>query len=79
MNTYAFALQVHNKVNSETIYRSDWLQYGVPDFWTPDGKYGDCEDYALANGMLCYKQGGIKINLVCVFVRRLAVGIVVYG
>lgn len=63
MNTYAFALQVHNRVNSEKQYREDWLQYGVPDFWTPDGKYGDCEDYALAKRNALLQAGWDKDKL----------------
>lgn len=63
MNTYAFALQVHNKVNSEKQYREDWLLYGVPDYWTPDGKYGDCEDYALAKRNALLAAGWDKNKL----------------
>ncbi len=62
MNNYAFALQVHNKVNSETSYRSDWLQYGVPDFWTT-GNIGDCEDYALAKRNALLNAGWPKDKL----------------
>lgn len=62
MNTYAFALQVHNRVNSETTYRSDWLQYNVPDFWIV-GKYGDCEDFALAKRNALLNAGWPKNKL----------------
>lgn len=70
MNTYALALQVHNKVNSETSYRSDWLQYGVPEFWTMAGKFGDCEDYALLKRKMLIDAGfdQDKIHLCTCFV-----------
>ena len=63
MNTYAIALQVHKKVNSETSYRSDWLQYGVPEFWTMAVKFGDCEDYALAKRSALLHAGWPKDKL----------------
>lgn len=70
MNSYAIALQVHNKVNSETIYRSDWLQYGVPEFWESAGKFGDCEDYALLKRKMLIDAGfdRDKIHLCTCFV-----------
>lgn len=48
VNDYSLALKIHQKVNSDTEYRTDLVQYGVPEFWVQAGKYGDCEDYALA-------------------------------
>ena len=63
MNSYAFALQVHNKVNSETLYRSDLLQYGVSEFWIVADKFGDCEDYALAKRNALLNAGWPKDKL----------------
>ena len=57
VNDYSLALKIHQKVNSETSYRSDWLQYSVPEFWVQAGKYGDCEDYALLKRKLLLEQG----------------------
>lgn len=70
MNSYAIALQVHSKVNSETSYRSDWLQYDVPEFWTVAGKFGDCEDYALLKRKMLIDAGfdRDKIHLCTCFV-----------
>ena len=70
MNSYAIALQVHKKVNSETSYRSDLLQYGVPEFWTVANKFGDCEDYALAKRTALLHAGfdRDKIHLCTCFV-----------
>ena len=63
MNSYAIALQVHNKVNSETSYRSDLLQYGVSEFWIVADKFGDCEDYALAKRNALLNAGWPKDKL----------------
>ena len=48
--------------------KTDLEQFDTPEFWVKAGQYGDCEDYALAKRKHCYKQVGLKTNLVCVFV-----------
>lgn len=57
MNSYAIAESVQRKVNFDTEYRSDQLQYGVPEFWTIAGQFGDCEDYALAKRQALLDKG----------------------
>ena len=57
VNDYSLALKIHQKVNSETSYRSDWLQYGVPEHWVEANTLGDCEDYALLKRKLLLEQG----------------------
>lgn len=42
-NSYQLAERIHREVNASTQYRSD-----TKDTWQIAGKYGDCEDYALA-------------------------------
>ena len=42
-NSYELAERIHKEVNASTQYRPD-----AKDTWQVAGKYGDCEDYALA-------------------------------
>ena len=42
-NSLALAERIHREVNASTQYRPD-----AKDVWQVAGKYGDCEDYALA-------------------------------
>ena len=63
MNKYTTAESVHRKVNSDTTYRTDLYQYGVPEFWTVAGKFGDCEDYALAKRNALLNAGWPKDKL----------------
>lgn len=48
VNSYAVAERVHREVNHATSYRTDAEQYNRPEHWVEAGRYGDCEDYALA-------------------------------
>lgn len=48
LNSYRLAERVNREVNESTEYRTDAAQYHRPDFWVPAGRFGDCEDYALA-------------------------------
>ena len=57
VNDYSLALKIHQKVNTDTTYKSDWLQYGVPEHWVQAGTFGDCEDYALRKRELLLKAG----------------------
>lgn len=70
VNDYSLALKIHQKVNSDTEYRTDLVQYGVPEFWTVAGQFGDCEDYALAkrNALLDAGFDRDKIHLCTCFV-----------
>ena len=62
-NSYDFAESIHQKVNSDTTYRTDLYQYGVPEFWTVAGKFGDCEDYALSKRNALLNAGWSKDKL----------------
>ena len=77
-NSYDFAESIHKR-STPVQHRTDLYQYGVPEFWTVAGKFGDCEDYALAKRNALLNAGWPKDKLGYVFVRRLAVVIVVYG
>lgn len=57
VNTYNLAEDIHIKVNRSTSYMMDAEQYGVPEYWTEAGKYGDCEDYALAKRAILISKG----------------------
>lgn len=63
MNKYDVAESVHLKINLNTEYRTDLIQYGVPEFWVKAGRYGDCEDYALAKREALLQAGWDKDKL----------------
>ena len=69
-NSYDLAESVHRKVNSDTTYRTDLGQYGIPEFWAVAGKFGDCEDYALLKRKMLIDAGfdRDKIHLCTCFV-----------
>ena len=62
-NSYDLAESIHQKVNFNTEYRTDLKQYGVPEFWTMAGKFGDCEDYALSKRNALLNAGWSKDKL----------------
>ena len=62
-NSYDLAESVHRKVNSDTTYRTDLGQYGIPEFLVVAGKFGDCEDYALAKRNALLEAGWDKAKL----------------
>ena len=70
MNKYSLAESINTRVNSDKTYLTDLRQYGVPEFWEATGKYGDCEDYALAkrNALLDAGFDRDKIHLCTCFV-----------
>ena len=68
-NSYDLAETIHSKVNLNTEYRTDLKQYGVPEFWAMAGKFGDCEDYALAKRNALLNAGWSKDKLgLCVYI-----------
>ena len=62
-NSYSLVKSINTKVNSDKTYLSDLLQYGVPEFWEANGKFGDCEDYALAKRTALLNAGWPKDKL----------------
>ena len=75
MIKYEVAESIHRKANFDTQYIIDQLQYGVPDFWTVAGKFGDCEDYALAKRNALLQAGWDKDKLgLCVCYTQLGEG-----
>ena len=63
MNSYATAERVNSDVNSQVQYKTDFYQYGTPEFWTVANKFGDCEDYALAKRTALLQAGWPKDKL----------------
>ena len=63
MNKYSLAESVNTRVNSDKTYLSDLLQYGIPEFWEANSKFGDCEDYALAKRNALLNAGWPKDKL----------------
>ena len=62
-NSYKLAERINSDVNASVKYKTDLGQYGVPEFWTVAGKYGDCEDYALAKRSALLHAGWPKDKL----------------
>jgi predicted transglutaminase-like cysteine proteinase len=60
MNNYSVAEYINAQVNFNTQYRTDLMQYGVPEFWDRAKQYGDCEDYALAKRHALLLEGWSK-------------------
>ena len=63
MNSYSVAERINSDVNASVKYKTDLGQYGVPEFWTMAGKFGDCEDYALAKRSALLHAGWPKDKL----------------
>ena len=63
LNSYSIAERINRDVNASVKYKTDLGQYNVPEFWTVAGKYGDCEDYALAKRNALLNAGWPKDKL----------------
>lgn len=70
LNSYSIAERINRDVNASVKYKTDLGQYGVPEFWTMAGKFGDCEDYALLKRKMLIDAGfdRDKIHLCTCFV-----------
>lgn len=60
---------INDVVNQTIIPQSDWVTYGVEDYWAIAGKYGDCDKYALTK-QLYLRQAGWPISDLLVTVVR---------
>ena len=63
MNNYNVAERINLQVNASVTYKTDLAQFEVPEFWQEAGKYGDCEDYALAKRNALLQAGWPKDKL----------------
>jgi predicted transglutaminase-like cysteine proteinase len=50
-------VDINDIVNRTVIARSDQDLFGVVDFWTIAGRFGDCEDYALTKQQMLHQRG----------------------
>jgi predicted transglutaminase-like cysteine proteinase len=50
-------IEINDVVNQTVLARSDQDLFGVVDYWTIAGKYGDCEDYALTKQQMLRQRG----------------------
>lgn len=62
---------VNNNINRSIRSRSDRSTHGRSDVWTVGGKFGDCEDFALAKRQLLMDKGipGSAISVAVVRTR----------
>jgi predicted transglutaminase-like cysteine proteinase len=65
---------INRAVNLSIKPVSDWVQYGVDDFWSPplatlDAGAGDCEDYAILK-YVALREAGISSNDLRILVVR---------
>ena len=63
MNSYSVAERINSDVNARVTYKSDLEQFDTPEFWEMAGKFGDCEDYALAKRNALLNAGWPKDKL----------------
>ena len=62
-NSYKLAERINSDVNARVTYKSDLEQFDTPEFWEMAGKFGDCEDYALAKRNALLQAGWDKTSL----------------
>ena len=75
MNSYSIAERINSDVNASVTYKSDLEQFDTPEFWALAGKFGDCEDYALAKRNALLNAGWPKDKLgLCVCYTQLGEG-----
>lgn len=75
MNSYGVAERINSDVNASVAYKSDLEQFDTPEFWAMAGKFGDCEDYALAKRNALLNAGWPKDKLgLCVCYTQLGEG-----
>lgn len=61
--------EVNDIVNQTVVARSDQDLFGVVDYWTIAGKFGDCEDYALTKQQMLHQRGWPIGSLLMTVVR----------
>ena len=62
-NSYKLVERINSDVNARVTYKSDLEQFDTPEFWAMAGKFGDCEDYALAKREALLQAGWPKDKL----------------
>jgi predicted transglutaminase-like cysteine proteinase len=61
--------EINDIVNQTVIARSDPDLFGIVDYWTIAGKFGDCEDFALTKQMMLRQRGWPMGSLLMTVVR----------
>lgn len=62
-------IEINDIVNQTVVARSDQELFGVIDYWTIAGKFGDCEDYALTKQLMLRQRGWPIAALLMTVVR----------
>lgn len=67
---WAELIEINNKVNTEVQPRTDQDMWGVEEYWSYPGQYGDCEDYVLEKRKLLLNAGVPAGNLLITVVKQ---------
>jgi predicted transglutaminase-like cysteine proteinase len=67
---WAKLVNVNNEVNMSVIPKTDQEVWGVRDYWTYPGIYGDCEDYAIEKQRRLIDLGFPRQNLLITAVEQ---------
>jgi predicted transglutaminase-like cysteine proteinase len=63
-------IEVNNAVNVQVEPRTDQDIWGVEEYWSYPGRFGDCEDYVLAKRKLLMQAGVPAGDLLITVVRQ---------
>jgi predicted transglutaminase-like cysteine proteinase len=63
-------IEVNNAVNVQVEPRTDEEIWGVEEYWSYPGRFGDCEDYVLAKRKLLMQAGVPAGDLLITVVRQ---------
>jgi predicted transglutaminase-like cysteine proteinase len=61
--------EINDIVNQTVVARSDQDLFGVVDYWTIAGTFGDCEDYALTKQQMLRQRGWPRGSVLMTVVR----------
>ena len=56
-------IALNKAINRQMRERDDYRVYGVADFWTIGGRYGDCEDFVITKKKALISRGFAPENL----------------
>lgn len=69
-NLWKAMVDINNDVNMSVIPRTDMEMWGVEEYWSFPGRYGDCEDYALEKRRQLMSLGVPAGSLLVTVVRQ---------
>lgn len=67
---WSLMIDTNNSVNTHVAPRTDSEIWGVEEYWSYPGRYGDCEDYVLEKRRLLMQAGVPAGNLLITVVRQ---------